>query len=86
MTTENQIKSNALARVLSDFRKAEILEKSGLDLDEIKRITAAVHVRSFAAGLRIEIISTPDMAHKDYRTTTLRVMHENVCVHSETLK
>lgn len=86
MTTENQVKTNALAQVLAGFHKANLLEKSGLDVNALTALVLEVHKLSFAAGLRVEVLCTPDLAHKDYRTTTLRVLSGNLCVHSQVLR
>lgn len=86
LKAEDVLRLRTLDGLLARHHGTTVLEKSGLDVARLEALVAEVHGMATAAGLRIEVLATPDMAHRDYRTTTLRVTRGNLCVLSRTLR
>lgn len=84
--TEAQLKLQAVNQVLALHHKAEVVDRSGLDVERLLVLVNEVQALSKATGLKIEILATADAPRADYRTTTLRVMRGDLCVLSRTLR
>jgi hypothetical protein len=86
LKSEADIRLRALAGIAAGFHKSEVLSSSRLPVERLSELVSEIHRLAMESGLRIEVLATPDMPRADYRTTTLRVLSDHLCVLSRTLR